>query len=62
MGTLDLFISDPLIVDLGLFGAWLEGLRVDDAVQIHPHGYGLSSSADEALQELVLLLVHILLI
>tara|TARA_B110001452_G_scaffold57670_1_gene44725 strand:- start:2797 stop:4056 length:1260 start_codon:yes stop_codon:yes gene_type:complete len=50
MGTIDLFISDPLIVDLGLFGAWLEGLRVDDAVQLHPD----SVNPDEAVQELVL--------
>ena len=48
MGSLDLFISDPLIVDLGLFGAWLEGLRVEEAV-----GYE-GVSPDEALQELVL--------
>ena len=46
MGSLDLFISDPLIVDLGLFGAWLEGLRVEEAV-----GYE-GVSPDEALQEL----------
>ena len=43
MGSLDLFISDPLIVDLGLFGAWLEGLRVEEAV-----GYE-GVSPDEAL-------------
>jgi len=46
MGNLDLFISDPLIVDLGLFGAWLEGLRVEDVAG--------PVEADEALQELVL--------
>ena len=45
--SLDLFISDPLIIDLGLFGAWLEGLRVEEAV-----GYAVSPG--EALQEFVL--------
>ena len=52
VGTFDLFISDPLIVDLGLFGAWLEGLRVDDAVQLHPI-WRESTHPDDALQELV---------